>query len=951
MQTNSLNFTLFFSLARLTYMGSLQPPKGLNTGGDYYTTWPVFLSFAFNSACFCIAVCGTILCFEISLIVDAPHVDVAAHEGQLRNILALLPRLALPSLLLAFTFASIAVCPPSALPFFCVLLGVGAFAYSIAQLVVCFLLAGRSPWMQIHALIQPYCRGRLVDSQRPAPLLKAAEVTMSAEAVLEVAIYIHRFHNLDLFQQGWYQIKVTSSWEGSDDVPGVPSRVVQYEAPDATDDSTAIWQIDDVDHSFCTRPFRIKYARQDIHLAVMISFNLSLRVVERLLLNAVIVSFELLHAPIDLIASSSNGSLEYTSCASHDFRIPPKALLGLHAYCPIHFDTWHMVLIDVTVHSVLLKVNSSSFSNEGSKEDHTNGNLLREDKFVKAASRLELDARDIALLKALNASSQILRHELKSLGLAINQHVPLEAKECASVALVLKKLNPDLVENGATMDGEKRRNANDQNWSQLVADSLKLNEHLESMEGAEAHPGFHSVSRSELLEAFHELGGDLSILWNVFLKFHRSHRSLLWEHLKRVWAEERTTEWSMWLIHVHMDILSNGSRKDLDSLSHNMQLLSKPVVKKPIEEASVVSASRADLHRKTLEQLKMNSRALQDMQIFGMPSLLPILVVESHTVPIETIASNTTLPSKHIGSGTSFLLEKPGNLLQLSSKSPGKILRVVVFVHGFQGHHLDLRLVRNQWLLIDPNAECLMSEINEDRTTSDFRELGHNLAEEVAAFMKTKFGSFLKKATYSNCRLSFVGHSIGNIIIRAALNDPLMKPFLEYLHTYLSISGPHLGYLYSSNTLFNSGLWLLKKLKASPCMHQLTFTDEANIQDCFLFKLSEEKTFEYFQNVLLLSSPQDRYVPYHSARVEMCQAAARDSRRGAVYMSMHRNCMDQILKPTIVERNFLRCDVNFNTSSQARSLNNLIGRTAHIEFLETDTFLRFLMWTFPKYFF
>lgn len=80
----------------------------------------------------------------------------------------------------------------------------------------------------------------------------------------------------------------------------------------------------------------------------------------------------------------------------------------------------------------------------------------------------------------------------------------------------------------------------------------------------------------------------------------------------------------------------------------------------------------------------MNSQALQDMQIFGMPSQLPILIVESHTVPIERIASNVALQSKHIGSGTSFLLEKPGNLLTLSSKSHGKVLRVVVFVHGFQ---------------------------------------------------------------------------------------------------------------------------------------------------------------------------------------------------------------------------------------------------------------------------
>jgi len=37
-----------------------------------------------------------------------------------------------------------------------------------------------------------------------------------------------------------------------------------------------IWRIDDTDNSFSTQPFRIKYARQDIHLCMMISFKLSL---------------------------------------------------------------------------------------------------------------------------------------------------------------------------------------------------------------------------------------------------------------------------------------------------------------------------------------------------------------------------------------------------------------------------------------------------------------------------------------------------------------------------------------------------------------------------------------------------------------------------------------------------------------------------------------------------
>ncbi|XP_020221727.1 uncharacterized protein LOC109804320 [Cajanus cajan] len=37
-----------------------------------------------------------------------------------------------------------------------------------------------------------------------------------------------------------------------------------------------IWRIDSTDNSFSTQSFRIKYARQDSHLCMMISFNLSL---------------------------------------------------------------------------------------------------------------------------------------------------------------------------------------------------------------------------------------------------------------------------------------------------------------------------------------------------------------------------------------------------------------------------------------------------------------------------------------------------------------------------------------------------------------------------------------------------------------------------------------------------------------------------------------------------
>ena len=87
-----------------------------------------------------------------------------------------------------------------------------------------------------------------------------------------------------------------------------------------------------------------------------------------------------------------------------------------------------------------------------------------------------------------------------------------------------------------------------------------------------------------------------------------------------------------------------------------------------------------------------------------------------------------------------------------------------------QGHHLDLRLVRNQWLLIDSKIEFLMSQANEEKTSGDFREMGQRLAQEVVAFVKKKMDKVSRSGHLRDIKLSFAGHSIGNVIIRSALS-------------------------------------------------------------------------------------------------------------------------------------------------------------------------------------
>lgn len=69
--------------------------------------------------------------------------------------------------------------------------------------------------------------------------------------------------------------------------------------------------------------------------------------------SAAILKFELMYAPS--IDNASVKNLDTSPVAVHEFRIPPKALTGLHSYCPVHFDTLHAVLIDVSVHISVLK--------------------------------------------------------------------------------------------------------------------------------------------------------------------------------------------------------------------------------------------------------------------------------------------------------------------------------------------------------------------------------------------------------------------------------------------------------------------------------------------------------------------------------------------------------------------------------------------------------------------
>ena len=104
-------------------------------------------------------------------------------------------------------------------------------------------------------------------------------------------------------------------------------------------------------------------------------------------------------------------------------------------------------------------------------------------------------------------------------------------------------------------------------------------------------------------------------------------------------------------------------------------------------------------------------------------------------------------------------------------------------------------------------------------------------------------------------RLTFIGHSLGGLIIRAAL--PLLDKYKDKMYGYMSLCSPHLGYMYKSSKLFTTGMWVLKAWKKSVVLNQLSMTDSKNIEQSTLYLLSQQKGFEWFKNIILVSSFQD----------------------------------------------------------------------------------------------
>ncbi|CAF3479267.1 unnamed protein product [Adineta steineri] len=274
------------------------------------------------------------------------------------------------------------------------------------------------------------------------------------------------------------------------------------------------------------------------------------------------------------------------------------------------------------------------------------------------------------------------------------------------------------------------------------------------------------------------------------------------------------------------------------------------------------------------------------------------------------------------------------------SEEDFKETHLIVCLHGLDGNSGDLRLVKTYLNLCLPSEQLdfLMSSSNQSSTFDDIDIMAKQLIEEIDLH--------IDRYDLKPHRISFIGHSLGNLIIRAAVSHTNFEHYRPILYTFLSLSGPHLGTLFNTSGLVNMGMWLMQKWKKSCSLSQMSFKDHIDPKETYLYKLSKKPCLEFFKNILLVASPQDRYVPFHSSRIEVCKAALKDTVYGSIYLQMINNLLEPILRnPSIT---FVRYNAFHSIPA---GTNNIIGRAAHIAILDSELFVeKLILVSAAKYF-
>lgn len=731
---------------------------------------------------------------------------------------------------------------------------------------------------------------------------------MALRGVVEVAAHLVNFRNVDLFHQGLYHIRCRVVQEQADGQNLVASPICTPAIASAAEANGARRSFDGTGEQDChyvyppaideeaqvfrSRSFLIRYCEEEVELDDVGQFRIEIPDINED--RPLVVEVELMwadltpHGGTESFCENRGGEKvvpleEFKSQSSQRFQLH-HVDKGIHAYCPVVFDEFHFCLTSMVVHVALLDYRLRLRPLAAPPFLPSGAALSFQTQKAPAASFSEFLLEGCASDQgagAVNGTPSLISRADKVHADCLSKLTDAHADLAAFIKLVAERYLPS-----------KSRVA--------VEDALTVVRPLQLPHGSPCTPSARLGDRADasaiaglFVDDFSLLSAQLREAWQQLMRIITNAGPEIAGRLRANWEQCMIQRWG------------ESIRQEVCTTND----LAVPQDRTIYETHNHVALAI----RNSAEYQALEPYVAEDLSMTPPAEVHPIIFEQRYVhEEADAAVSRDEVASERM-----------------------KGVHLFVLVHGFQGNSFDMRLMKNNIALLYPKAMFLMSNVNEENTEGDIMEMGQNLATELKGYVRDWC------AGPALGRLSFVAHSIGGLIVRSAL--PLLDEYQDKMYAFITLSTPHLGYKYSSNTLFSTGLWVVKKVRKSKCLEQLCMTDAENPKETFLYRLSRKPGLAWFRHIALVSSYQDQYAPYESARIEISQEAEADPHMGPVVADL----AHAILEHLAVER-IVRYDVNF--SIPETNLDTFIGRAAHIQFLECQPLMKMFIHTYSHLF-
>lgn len=684
---------------------------------------------------------------------------------------------------------------------------------------------------------------------------------MSLNAIFEISVILERFRNIDLSQQGLYQLEVSCFYlENTTKVKAQPVSLESFRTSQVKASLHNIVQgsINEENLSIKSRVFFIRFSEEKVKLNELVTFHLEIELNKSYSESPLFIQTDLYHSEFSKkrsLETLKSGSYEnaLSLVSTNRFKVG-NPMQGVYEHLPICFRNQWFCIVDsiVLIAFYDYKIPSCDLN--------LFTNILFSDKNGHCSSFIggqQIDRKYSEYVSTLAQVHENLRKIMEKISL--NCFIEdIETPKCLQLPVTFPNPNPNKT----------------------------FAEHLSTHESA--------PTAQQILNEIKSIGASIYEAFNMFKCIIVTKPRKVCKYLKKKYSDRLMQRFGEFVIK------EVNQRWEFEICSvENTKEQHKEYVKK----------MRGNTYYKHLDLL-----AVQEEFVFPKISSQPVIFEEIYySEEIEKVIEDST-----------------SRVHPDMRKREDKHL--IVLVHGFQGNSFDLRSLHNFISLAYPHCYFLESTYNETKTDGDIREMGLRLSKELISYLTENFPD-------KPPSISFIGHSLGGLIIRAAL--PLVECLSDRMHMYMSLSSPHLGFMYSSK-LLDAGMWLLKKVKKNQCLKQLCLEDYHKTEGTCLYLLSKADGLQWFQYVVLVSSSQDEYAPFGSARIEVPEKASKDPEMGNYYIQMAHNLLQKFTM-----QNLIKFDVHFKLD---KSIDSMIGRSAHMQLLENSDFLKMLVYRYPEFF-